>query len=87
METDSDDFVPDPPKVSQLTRKKKKKDTKPKMKTSSQVPSSEVAVSRKSPCLSLNIFNFLSLQLLWKEGDLRGSLRRREGLKESWKKR
>jgi len=45
MDADSDDFVPDPPKVSRLTRKKKKKDTKPKMKTSSQVPSSEVAVS------------------------------------------
>jgi len=45
MENDSDDFVPDPPKVSRLTRKKKKKDPKSKMKTSSQVPSSEVAVS------------------------------------------
>jgi len=45
MDADSDDFVPDPPKVSRLTRKKKKKDTKPKIKTSSQVPSSEVAIS------------------------------------------
>ena len=61
MDADSDDFVPDPPKVSRLTRKKKKKDTKPKIKTSSQVPSSEVAISRKSSSLFLKNFNSLIL--------------------------